>query len=291
MNDWSSVRRFCDYLEHASVELTDRITETQNEVTKLQDILDTVSPVPVSEPKEEVRVANIQQNRKVFRGFDHKMAPKQVATSMDTFEEFKDLLDQYSAVKKTVRGPLSDRFVKRVLDFSRTTAAHMHERLPVCTKRLVQELDKILDYDMDQLNLKYRAKYTTDKAAIVVAEFDRMVEEFGLRRRVDVMTRELTMEEKVRMKLPDLSTQFEILANFTPKQLNSFYRLRGNARRSLMAATIKEKAEAAFLPFLETAAVGSEDDASDNISVLRAAQRAFMIVAHDARAYATVVAP
>lgn len=291
MNDWSGIRRFCNYLEHASKELDDRVLETQNEIMKLQDILDAISPVPVSEPKEEVRPQRIQQNRKVFRGFDYKVAPKVVATSVDPYGEFLDLLEQYKGIQKFDRAHLADRFTKRLLDFSRTTAAHMHTRMVPCLQRLSQELDKILDYDISQANLKFRAKYTTDKATRVLDEYNRLIDEFGMRRRVDVMTRELQMdEEKPSKKKPDVSDQFEVLANFTPKQLNMFYRLRGNARRLLMSATIKEKAEKTFLDFLSSARVDDNHE-EESIAVLKAAQRGFMIIAHDAKAYATIVSP
>lgn len=291
MNDWSGVRRFCNYLEHASKELDDKVLETQNEIMKLQDILDSISPIPVSEPKEELKPQRVQQNRKVFRGFDYKIAPKVVATSVDPYGEFIDLLEQYKGMQKFDRTHLADRFTKRLLDFSRTTAAHMHVRMVPCIQKLSQELDKVLDYDISQANLKFRAKYTTDKATRVLDEYHRLIQEFSLQRRVDVMTRELELEEpEPPKKKVDAADQFEILANFTPKQLNMFYRLRGNARRSLMSATIKEKAEKTFMDFLSKARVDYNNE-EESIAVLKAAQRAFMIIAHDAKAYATVVSP
>ena len=290
MNDWDSVRRFGSYLEHAHKELEDKIGETQHEIMKLQDILDTISPVPVSEPKEEARPQRIQQNRKVFRGFDYKVSPQLQQTSMNPFEEFTDLLDQYNSMKKFSREQLGDRFAKRLFDFTRATAAHMHERLTPCVRRLTAELDKILDYNMEQPNLKFRAKYTTDWAVRVAREFDRLTQDLGARRRVDVMTREFPFEEqkKVKKNLDDKSEQFEILANFTPKQLNTFYRLRGNARRALMSATMKEKAEKVFMDFL--ADVSFTND-KEQLAVLQAAQRGFMILTHDPRSYATIIAP
>lgn len=289
MNDWDSIRRLGSYLEHASQELDNKIGETQNEIMKLQDILDTISPVPVSEPKEEARPQRLQQNRKVFRGFDYKVSPQLVQTSMNPFEEFTDLLDQYNSMKKFSREHLGDRFAKRLLDFSRATASHMHERLTPCVRRLSAQLDKVLDADMSQASAKFKAKYTTDKAVRVAHEFDRLVQELGALRRVDVMTREFPLEARPKpKKIDDKSEQFEILANFTPKQLNTFYRLRGNARRAMMAATMKEKSEKVFMDFLKDVSFSSD---KEQLAVLQAAKRAFLILSHDPRSYATIIEP
>jgi hypothetical protein len=288
MNDWSILTRLCDYLERTTKELDDKVHATQSEVMKLQDILDTISPVPVSEPKEEVKAARVQTNRKVFRGFDHKVAQQPVASSMNPFQDFVDLLQDYNALSKFDRSHNADRFTKRILDFSRTTAAHLHVRMVPCVQRLSSELDKVLDYDISQPALKFRAKYTTDKARQVVAEFDKLIQEFGLFRRAEVLSREQALEEPVKKVIVAVENPFETLANFTPKQLNTFYALRGNARRSLLSTTIKEKVESGFMSFLRAHA--TSDDETEEVHVLRAAQRAYMILSHDSKAYGLVVA-
>jgi hypothetical protein len=81
--------------------------------------------------------------------------------------------------------------------------------------------------------------------------------------------------------------QFETLANFTPKQLNALYAMRGQARRALMSSTIKEKAETCFISFLKNC--GLSDDEKEQANVLRAAQHAFLMLSYDPRSYAIVI--
>jgi hypothetical protein len=288
MSDWDSIARLCNYLEEAAKELDDKVHSTQSDVMKLQDILDAISPVPVSEPREEVRAPRQQQNRKVFRGFDHKVTPQAAAASANPFGDFLMYLDQYKQASKFDRSHLGDRFSKRVMDFSRTTAAHLHLRLIPCVERLARELNRVLDYDLSQPNLRLRAKYTTDKATNLMQEFEKTIREFGLTRRTDVFAHEQVDEPLLaKPKRVESGDQLETLANFTPKQLNALYAMRGAARRNLMAATIKEKAEAHFVPFLKGCSFN--DDETEQVNVLHAAQRAFMILSHDPRSYALVV--
>lgn len=76
------------------------------------------------------------------------------------------------------------------------------------------------------------------------------------------------------------------MANLTPKQLNTLYRLRGSARRNLMSSIIKEKAKTAIMPFLRnTNQMASEEETLD---VLSAARRIFLILAHDPRSYSLI---
>jgi hypothetical protein len=289
MSDWDSIARLCNYLEQASKELDEKVHSTQSEVMKLQDILDTISPVPVSEPREEVRAPRQQQNRRIFRGFDHKLTPQAAATSADPFSDFLMYLDQYKQTSKFDRSHLGDRFTKRVMDFSRTTAAHLHLRLVPCVEKLTRELERILDFDLSQPNLRFRAKYTTDKATNLMQEFEKTIREFGLVRRIEVFAHEQAAETIiVKPTRTESGDQLETLANFTPKQLNALYAMRGAARRNLMAAAIKEKAEAHFLPFLRGCRF--TDDETERVNVLHAAQRAFMILSHDPRSYALVAA-
>jgi hypothetical protein len=288
MAEWERVSRFCRYLETVTKELDDKVHTTQSEVMKLQNILDTISPTPVSEPREDVRVVRAQANRRVFRGFDHKVTPQTAATSGDPYGDFCLFLEQYKQMPKFDRVHIADRFAKRILDFSRTTAAHMYVRLPPCMRRLTCELDKILDYDLSQPNLKFRAQYTTEKGQHVLKAFDKAIREFGLSRRTEVFANEqIGAEPQKRNGRPrENADQFETLANFTPKQLNALYAMRGQARRSLMASAVKEKAETCFMSFLKDC--GISEDEREQVNVLRAAKRAFLILSYDPRSYAVV---
>ncbi|OHS92708.1 hypothetical protein TRFO_40965 [Tritrichomonas foetus] len=289
MNDWGKLESYCEYLERAEKELNDSILQTQNEVMKLQDILDTISPVPVSEPKEEVRVPRANQNRKVFRGFDYKVQQQVVETSADPYGEFLDYLQQYKAMPKFDRSNLADRFTKRVMDFSRMTAAHLHNRMTPLIRQLNKELDKVLDADISQDNIRFRARYTTNRASKVAKEFERLNQEFGLVRRTEVLSREKEIDESATKKTKKNvdESPFEILANLTPKQLNALYSLRGNARRNLMSSIMKEKAEVSFLSFLRNIDTSMSDE--EMASVLKAARRGFLILAQDPKAYALIL--
>lgn len=289
MNDWDSLTQLCDYLEHLSQEMDENIMRTRNEATKLGEILDTISPVPVSEPKEEAKPQKLIQNRKVFRGFDYKVAqkPSNPFPSEDTFGDFLNYFEQYKRVSKFDRKHFGDRFAKRIMDFSRMTAAHLYNRMVPCIHKLNEEFDKILTYDLEQPNLKYRAKYTTDRAAKVVQEYDRLVAEFGLNRRVDVLSREKQLEPPPKPpKKVEVEDQFEVLANLTPKQLNSLYALRGSARKSMMNCKIREKTEQTFMHFLRKHDPSSDE--AEDILYLKAASSCFKILSHDHRSFALV---
>ncbi|KAH0794887.1 hypothetical protein GPJ56_001164 [Histomonas meleagridis] len=257
----------------------------------MQEILDKISPNPVSEPKEEARPQRFQ-NRKVFRGFDYKVTPQVAQRSLDPYNEFLDALEEYKKIPNTNRSQLSLRFAKRVMDFSRMTPAHMHQRLIPCIKRLDKELDKILNYDTEKPNLRFRAKYTTEKAIQTVHQYEDLIKELGLLRKTSVISCEMELsntkntEEKPKKVKTD--SQYEVIANFTPRQLNSLYALRGNARRSLVDASIKEKAQNVFFGFFDE--VKNDIYESDElvIDVLRAAQRSFIILSNDQRSYAIV---
>lgn len=291
MNNWKKLTDFCDYLERAEKELADSILKTQNEVMKLQDILDTISPVPVSEPKEEERPVRAQQNRKVFRGFDYKLPAPVVEEKTDTYGEFLDYLDQYKSLPKLDREHFADRFTKRVMDYSRMTAAHLYNRMTPLIHELNKSLDKVLDSDLTQDNLRFRARYTTNRATKVVKEFERLNQEFSLLKRVEVLSREKEIEDPNKKANQDKNKKeddpFEIVANLTPKQLNSLYRLRGSARRNLMSSIIKEKAEAAIMSFLRNTDQRASEE--ETLDVLSAARRGFLILAHDPRSYALIV--
>lgn len=289
MNQWRILTDYCNYLERAEKELNDSILKTQNEVMKLQDILITISPIPVDEPKEEIRPLRPQQNKKVFRGFDYKNPAPVVEDKIDHFQEFLDYLDQYKALPKFDRSHLADRFAKRVMDFSRMTAAHLYNRLPPLINDLNKSFDKVLDSDIEQDNIRFRARYTTNKAAKVIKEFDRLTQELGLLRRTEILSRERDDDQNVQKKSKrnaEEDSPFEILANLTPKQLNALYCLRGSARRNLMSSIMKEKAEASFLKFLRN--VDFQASEEEQLSVLNAARRGFLILSHDPRAYALI---
>lgn len=96
---------------------------------KLQDIFDTISLVPVSEPKEEERTVRAQQNRKVFRGFDYKLPAPVLEEKTDTCGEFLDYLDQYKSLPKLDREHFADRFTKRVMNYSLLTSSYLYNRM------------------------------------------------------------------------------------------------------------------------------------------------------------------
>ncbi|KAK8842061.1 hypothetical protein M9Y10_026283 [Tritrichomonas musculus] len=290
MNNWKKLTDFCDYLERAEKELDDSILKTQNEVMKLQDILDTISPVPVSEPKEDEKPVRPQQNRKVFRGFDYKLPAPVVEDKVDHYGEFLDYLDQYKSLPKLDREHFAERFSKRVMDYSRMTAAHLYNRLTPLIYELNKSLDKVLDSDLTQDNLRFRARYTTNRATKVVKEFERLNQEFSLLKRVEVLSREKELEDpnkNAKKSKKQEDDPFEIVANLTPKQLNSLYRLRGSARRNLMSSIIKEKAEASFMSFLRN--IDQRASEEEQLDVLSAARRGFLVLAHDPRSYALIV--
>lgn len=149
----------------------------------MQEILETISPNSVSEPKEEACPQRPRVNRRVFRGFDHKVTPQVAQKSLDPYNDFVDALDEYNKKPNINRAQMSSRFSKRVMDFSRMAAAHMHQRLTPCIKRLDKELDKILSYDADKPNLRFRGKCTTDKALQAARHCGSLVQGLGFLRR------------------------------------------------------------------------------------------------------------
>ena len=56
MSNWKPIINLCEYLEEASYELNEEIAKTKREASKLQDILDTISPVQLTEKREPAYV-------------------------------------------------------------------------------------------------------------------------------------------------------------------------------------------------------------------------------------------
>ena len=282
MNNWKPIVDLCEYLEEASFELTEEITKTKREASKLQDILDTISPVQLFEKRESEYVPR-PQKQKFFRGIEHKPEPR---VSADPYGDFVHALSEYKRLPTINRERLSQSFANRLMDFSRITPAHLHERMVPCLKELIKDLDGIMSLDINQQNQRFRAKYTMEKAQEIIDEYDRLIQENGALRRVDVIARERVIEPpKIKAKSQNHDS-FETIANLTPRQLNEFYHLRGTARQLKMIANIREKTAEAFVPFLKKYDIDFDDN--EKADYITASARAFQLLTNSKRMHALV---
>ena len=283
MSTWKPVTELCEYLEELSYELNQKLEKTKREASKLQDIYEAISPVQTTEKREPPLASRPVAKQKFFRGIEKK---PEIHVSADPYGDFVDALNQYKTLPKFQRERLSNSFVNRIMDFSRITPAHLHERMIPCLKELCNELDGIMSLDINQMNQRFRAKYTMERAQEILDEYEKLINENGALRRVDVIAREKVIEpSKVPVKQQNVDS-FETIANLTPRQLNEFYHLRGTARQLKTIATMREKTAATFVPFLKTFEPGFDDRERGNY--IRAAARAFQLLTNSKRMHALV---
>lgn len=286
--DWESLTSFCKYLEQIRFELDKKIIETQNEILKLQDILDGINKIPTNDPHEELHPKNRIQKTRIYRGFEQPI--KTQSKSADLYDDYLHYYDCYKRLPPLLRSRPQERFLKRVMDFSRMTPAQMFSRIIPSFNILINQLDKISQYDTSQPNLRYRGLRTIEDTNNLIIQYQKIIDQFDLSRRVDLKQYELKFEnQSLKKSKPPPVQKFETIANLTPKQLNTIYSLRGNARRAVMELNIKEKAEASFVPFLKQ--IENFYDASDDdiISFLQASCRGFKILSQNHKCYATIV--
>ena len=282
MSNWKPIVDLCEYLEEASYELNENITKTKREASKLQDILDTISPVQLTEKREAAYVPRVQK-QKFFRGIEQK---PEIKVSADPYGDFVSSLSEYKKLPNIQRERLSQSFANRLMDFSRITPAHLHERMIPCLKELIKDLDSMMSLDISQQNQRFRAKYTMEKAQEIIDEYDRLIQENGALRRVDVIARERVIEPpKSRVKTAKHDS-FETIANLTPRQLNDFYHLRGTARQLKMIANIRERTADAFVPFLKQYDIDFDD--KEKADYIKASARAFQLLTNSKRMHALV---
>ena len=286
--DWKELNDFCQYLENARFELDKKIIETQNEVIKLQDIFDGITPRPMNDPHEELHPKAPITKSRIFRGFEQPV--QRVQSSADPYSDFLHYFDEYKRLPQLQRTRPQERFLKRIMDFSRMTPAQMYSRLIPSVQEINRQLDKILSFNVEQPNLRYRGLHLIESAERIITQYQKYIQEFGLTRRVDLKQFELKMEnDPPKKKKPAPVEKFETVANLTPKQLNAIYSLRGNARRAVMELNIKEKAEKAFVSFTDQANSFYDADDDDLISILKTCSRGYRVLVQNPRYYSIVV--
>lgn len=280
-DEFVSLRCLCKYLEIINSELETRIRQTQSDVSKMQDIFETINPIVHDvEPKENEEVAELLSKAK---GVEVKeVKPKMVV--VEPFEQFQQCLKEFSEIPALKREQFPKKFLSSVMEHTRKTPAHVFDRLTPCIRRLTQELDKVLKTDMEQEALAFKATYVMERAAVVADVFENEISCFEKIEELDVPfteQEEKKKEEKIEGK--SIVDTMETVANFSQKQLSTLYRLRGEARSSLIMARIREKVEEVMLPLLE-----NKKMQKDPMTYLRIASKGFNILSVDPRSYAVI---
>lgn len=280
---WGYVSNYCDYLERVSHELDEMILKTKRETSKLQSIYETISPNPKTDPREVESTPRSQPRQKFFRGFEQKA---EVKVSADPYGDFQNALNEYKKLPKFPRERLSNSFINRMIDFSRLTPTHIFDRMIPCLQTLSGYLDQLNDMRVDQPNQIFRVRYTMDRAEEILNTYEKLIQENGANRRVDVIAKERNIEPPAPKPTQVKTDNFETIANLTPKQLNEFYHLRGTARQMKTIANMREKASADFEDFIKTYDENMSE--SDKRDYLRASARIFHLLTNSKRKHALV---
>lgn len=280
-DEYGNLRCLCRYLEIINSELETRIRQTQSDVAKMQDIFETINPIVHDvEPKENEEIAELLNKAKGVEMKETK--PKPVI--VEPFEQFQQCLKEFSEIPALKRDQFPKKFISGLVEHTRKTPAHLFERLTPCIKRLNQELDKVLKTDMEQEALAFKATYVMERAGVVADAFENEISCFEKIEEIDIpFTEREEKKEEEKIQGKSIVDTMETVANFSQKQLSTLYRLRGEARSSLMMARIREKVEEVILPLLENKKVQK-----DKLAYLRIASRGFNILSVDPRSYAIV---
>jgi hypothetical protein len=277
----SGMLALCSYLEMINSELDTKIRETQSDVAKMQEIAEAMRPAPSSEPKENARVGRLINLEK---GIGPKEKPDRPAP-LDPFAQFEEALAQFNSIKALHRDQYSRRFLANLSSYTPKTTAHALARLLPCAKRLGQEFDKVLAFDLDQPSAGFRAKLVVEKGPLVIERFAQEIQNLGLSRPLQPPGREKAEAQDNSKPLSrPISTHFETIAKLSEKQLSNLYRLRGTARKELMMVRMREKIEETIVPLLED----EGDELLDDVGTLKLASQAFVLLSTDPRRYALV---
>jgi hypothetical protein len=278
----SGLLALCGYLEMINSELDLKILETQSDVAKMQEIAEAMRPAPSSEPKENAGVGRLIN---LERGIEAKDKPDRPAP-LDPFAQFEEALAQFNNIKALHRDQYARRFLANLSSYTRKTMAHSLARLVPCARRLNQEFDRILAFDLDQLSAGFRAKLVLEKSPLVIEGFEKEIADLGLSQQLQPPAREKTeTHDTPKPQTRPIPTHFETIAKLSEKQLSNLYQLRGTARKELILARMREKIDEIMVPLLENE---GNDEPVDDIGTLKLASQAFVLLSTDPRRYALV---
>lgn len=283
MTSWRSIRRLCGLLEGISYELDCKLMKTKKESAKLIDILEAISPMKFMDPRDSVSTSGIANRKKFFKGFDQ---PAQTQSTEETYAEFVKALEEYKKLPSLPRERLSNSFRSRMLDFSRLTQAHLHERMIPCAKAMLDDLNEVSKLDLDDASQRYKVTYTVRCIEDVFNEYDRLIKANDVFKRVDVIGKEREIKTTTKEVPKKKVDTFETIANLTPKQLNEFYHLRGQARQIKVIVDVKRAISETVLPFLKS--YNYDMSPEEKIDFLKLCARSFHLLSNTKRKHALV---
>lgn len=275
MIDWSKIQKFHDYLEQANYELNSKICKTQNEILRLQKIVDSFNPKILKEEPDPV----IIKQQKVFRGIN-KPSQQQANFSENLYAEFQRNLYDYEKLPKYSRDRISNGFIKRMMDFCRFTPAHLHQRMIQGCDVLIEEFN-----NPDPA----RSEYLISQSEEVLFKFESLVKENSLFKRVEVQRREIMEELNQISKIPlsEEPEDFETIGNLTLKQLYEIYKMRGVARQAKVTTNVLTHTGDTFISFLEEN-INMDLGDQEKQYLIQAATRCYQILAESPRKIAIV---
>lgn len=308
MSEWENTTTLCAYLEMIEEEIIDRIKKANNDVQTLEEIYERIRPI--EKPKEKQPDPTIDQLLCKAHKAEFKPTQQTKKEKDDPFTIFSNLVKDFNRIPYLKRESLSHKFIKSLSGFTKITPAHVFHRGIPCIKRLNQELDNVLKCDLDQPAQSFRAAYTTDRAKDISEKLEDFINSFESYETVDPITQEKKdMVKNLNTGKKTFEQQFDMIADIPPKKLTNLYRLRGQARSSLIMARIREKVEEVLIPLIESIDLVAEEDIPDikhyrtlfdwywdnepdsirkEITKLKMASLGFIIVSEDCRSYALI---
>jgi len=275
-----SIDELLIYLESVSFELDELLAKTKRESSKLQDVLEAISPNRQFEPRDSVFAPSTKKST-VFRGFNSRVTAQ---VSNDPYGEFQKALEKYNKLPSLPRERLCAPFINRILDFSRLTPIHIMERMIPSVCKMKKMIQGISSLDLSNPGNMTKAQYTYEQIEKVVASYEQMMKDYGLNRRVDSIGNEKNTEFCVKQPQKQSkvnSDNFETIGNLTPKQLNEFYKMRGIARQTHLLSQLKQYTAESFINELSKYSTDCSDE--DSLDAIVASTRSFRILTNTKR--------
>jgi hypothetical protein len=122
MINWTSLVELHDFFEKVNHELNTKLCNTQNEILRLQKIVDSFNP--------SASFLDAQTKKPSFNS---------IHSSADAYSVFQTNLDTFYKLPKLSRERIAQPFLNRMMDFCRPTAAHFQERMVKCCDTLIHE--------------------------------------------------------------------------------------------------------------------------------------------------------
>lgn len=270
MVDWGVLRQLCHKLEAMNYELDTKVCNTQNDILKLQAIIEGITSKSSPDFKEEIPVSH--QQRRVFKGYD-----RLEEASGDLVHRFERNMQAFKKLPPLQRDRIAHPFVSRILDFCRFTPAHYYDRMIPAATEMMRLLDGSTAKDQ-----------IVERTVHAVKLFDNTIKENGLMRQVNVPRHEAQCQPSMELAVSteSIDESFETIGNLTLKQLYEIYKTRGTARQMKTLLDMKTKTAEAIDQILECDTDDLEDEEKEQL--LMTLTKAFHIITDSPRNVAIV---